>query len=121
MVGGYEFCNIYILDESEVIEGQNTTVNFNREGGSQVFTIVSPAQLTIQPLHETNGIIMRVLDDCETYEWTTHAGENVDYIKQSIIIEASDNNTRKIKTASYYVVSMIYNGYASKFTIKQSK
>lgn len=119
--GGYEFCNVYILDKSGVIDAQNTLVTFNKDGGSQIYTIVSPAKITIQPLDETNGITMTALDDYETYEWTTTQGEKVDFVKQSIVVEASANNTGKRKNASYYVVAMIYNGYAANFTINQSK
>lgn len=119
--GGYEFCNVYILDKSGVIDAQNTLVTFNKDGGSQIYTIVSPAKITIQPLDETNGITMTALDDYETYEWITTQGEKVDFVKQSIVVEASANNMGKRKNASYYVVAMIYNGYAAKFTINQSK
>lgn len=116
--GGYWFHSVYVVEEGQVVDAQNYNVSFPKEGGTISLSIVGPGQ---QICCSNGPDWLSVENDGESEVYVPVAEElsvGTWYV-QKMLFSARPNTSGEARTTSLRVVSLIYNGFAAYFVIRQ--
>ena len=116
--GGFMFRSIYVVDGDDVVDAQNYNVDFPKGGGSVSLSIVGPGQ-QIGSIGGADWLSVEKDGEPEVYVSDAEELSVGTWYVQKMLFSVKPNTSGKARTTSLRVVSLIYNGFAADFVIRQ--
>lgn len=117
-IGGLMFRSIYVVEDGQVADAQNYNVNFQKEGGTIILSVVGPGQ-QIGCLGGPDWLSVEKDGEPEVYVSDAEEMSVGTWYVQKMLFSVKPNTSGKARTTSSRVVSLIYNGFAADFIISQ--
>lgn len=118
IIGGLMFRSIYVVEEGQVVDAQNYNVDFQKEGGTISLSVVGPGQ-QIGCLGGPDWLSVEKDGEPEVYVPDAEEMSVGTWYVQKMLFSVKPNTSGKARTTSLRVVSLIYNGFAADFIIRQ--